>query len=156
MAQAPAAARQGLRLEPGEDGGGSGVSEGGERVRPCGPALRPSPSRRPGRRAPRTATHVLIRAAVAGATSARPQPAARAPAPAPAPRPPREWNVVCQTGRSARPARGVGGESEARAQAQAQAGRARPQRGRQLGKRQPAVLQAPSGRRGPWGTQGVR
>ncbi|XP_010843978.1 PREDICTED: nuclear receptor subfamily 2 group F member 6 [Bison bison bison] len=30
MAQAPAAARQGLRLEPGEDGGGSGVSEGGE------------------------------------------------------------------------------------------------------------------------------
>lgn len=128
------------------------------RVRPGGPALRPRPSRRPGRRAPRMATHALIRAAVAGATSARPQPAARAPAPAPAPRPPREWNVVCQTGRSARPARGVvgGSESEAWAQVQAQAWQARPQRGRQLEKRRPAALQAQSSCRGDQGIQGAR
>ncbi|KAK2087644.1 hypothetical protein P7K49_033551 [Saguinus oedipus] len=98
-AQAPAAARQGARAGAGE----------GQAPRPRGPALGPHPSRRPDRLAPRAATHALIRAAVAGATSARPQPAARAPAPAPAPRPPREWNAVCQTGRSARPARGVGG-----------------------------------------------
>lgn len=163
-AQVPAAARQGLRLEQASTGTGAGIRRGkgrrreNWRVSPSSPALRPRPSRRPQRRAPRTATHALIRAAVAGATSARPQPAARAPAPAPAPRLPREWNVVCQTGRSARPAHGVGscGESEARAQVQAQARRARPQWGRQLGKRRPAALQALSGRRGAPGTRGAR
>lgn len=146
--------RAGVKAGAGEDGAGTRRGRGRGRVRPGGPVLRPRPSRP--RRAPRTATHALIRAAVAGATSARPQPAARAPAPAPAPRPPREWNVVCQTGRSARPAHGVGGESEAWAQAQAQAWRVRPQRGRQLGKRRPAAPQAPSGRRGAPATQGAR
>lgn len=91
-------------------------------------------------------------------------PTVRGARPCPRPRPPPAPRMerCVSTGRSARPAHGVdssgggGGESKARAQAQAQAWRARPQRGRRLGKPRPAALQAPNGRRGASGTQGAR